>query len=625
MSSGKKSVKSLLTLLTISTCILSLLLVSSFNPTYGALAPSDSFSTNIPIIGYYFFTPTKISINDGLSFTNTRTVNVFVNATAANFLATGIQLSNDNSSWGAYAYSAPTTRSWTLTPGDGLKTTYVKFYNSTTISSSYSDTITLDTLAPTLTITTPTNESIIQQTICAMNWTSSDASSGISNFEVWTDSAAHITLTPTTKSYVFAGLSEESHKFNVKATDAAGNTQTQTVNVNISIPPGTGSILISNGALFTTTPSVTLNLAASSGVSEMSFNTPENSTWSSWENFTTTKSWTFSGSDGTKIVSVMYKFSGIATPSTPLDATILLDTTPPEVSITEPLNGAQLNTTTCQASWTATDVTSGIDHFEIKIDNDDWLYVSNLTTYPIIGLPEGPHILSVKAFDKSGLFQTATANIVISVAGATTTAGPTASISPTQNEDGQFPTMIIIIIVVVLVAVILGVLFLVKFMRKPKKPQLKVKAEPANLVADGQTKATITLQLVDKKGNPLAALSDTPIRVTTQKGRLQDTVVTIPKGKDAEKTFIISSTETGPVLVSVDAEGLKSITITMNFTEKTRYCMHCGTIMALKAKMCTNCGKAPPAGDDTKQCEKCNAVIPIVAKFCSECGAGQVA
>jgi ribosomal protein L40E len=118
-------------------------------------------------------------------------------------------------------------------------------------------------------------------------------------------------------------------------------------------------------------------------------------------------------------------------------------------------------------------------------------------------------------------------------------------------------------------------------------------------------------------------MADTPIRITASKGKLENAVVTIPKGKDSEKAVLVSSTETGPAPVSVEPEGLKSITITLNFTERARYCMNCGTRMELNAKVCRNCGSAPLAGVDTKTCSKCQSVIPIAAKFCSECGAGQ--
>jgi PKD repeat protein len=196
------------------------------------------------------------------------------------------------------------------------------------------------------------------------------------------------------------------------------------------------------------------------------------------------------------------------------------------------------------------------------------------------------------------------------------------------DENGSvtegFPLLAIIAIVAVIVVVVVIVVILLLRKRKPPAPaQVKITAEPTNIVANGENQAVITLQLLDKKGRPISAMSDTRIQVNATKGTLVNSVVTIPKGKDTEKTAIVSSTETGPVPISANADGLKSITVTLNFTERTRYCMHCGTMMSIKDKACKNCGRSPPAGDDTKPCQSCQAVIPIVAKFCSECGAGQ--
>jgi ribosomal protein L40E len=166
-----------------------------------------------------------------------------------------------------------------------------------------------------------------------------------------------------------------------------------------------------------------------------------------------------------------------------------------------------------------------------------------------------------------------------------------------------------------------------KLLKKPKPPgpsQVRVTAEPVSIVADGATKSVITLQLLDKNGKPIAAMADTPIRITPTKGKLENPVITIPRGKDSEKAVLVSSTETGPAPVSIEPKGLQSITITLNFTEPTpRYCMNCGTKMELNAKVCRNCGKAPLAGVDTKLCSNCQSVIPLAAKFCSECGTGQ--
>jgi ribosomal protein L40E len=172
-----------------------------------------------------------------------------------------------------------------------------------------------------------------------------------------------------------------------------------------------------------------------------------------------------------------------------------------------------------------------------------------------------------------------------------------------------------------------------KIKKRPKKPpptppppaptKLMIQAEPTEILADGKTESTITIQLQDDTDRLIAALTDTEVRITTTRGTLKTPVIRIPKGKDTEKTVITSSTEGGPATVSANAFGLKTMSITLNFVEKKRFCMHCGVLIPFKATRCTKCGRTPPAGLDTKVCKNCSAVIPVVAKFCSECGAGQ--
>jgi ribosomal protein L40E len=175
-------------------------------------------------------------------------------------------------------------------------------------------------------------------------------------------------------------------------------------------------------------------------------------------------------------------------------------------------------------------------------------------------------------------------------------------------------------------AAIVGILFLLTWAPPkpiPKPSRLGIKADPNEIVADGKSTSTITIELLDKEGKPMPAIVDTGVKLAATKGTLEKREVKIRKEKDKESTVLVSSTETGPVTLSADASGLKSISITLNFVEKKRYCMHCGVAIPFRATRCTKCGKAPPAGVDTRVCKNCGAVIPIVAKFCSECGAGQ--
>jgi ribosomal protein L40E len=156
----------------------------------------------------------------------------------------------------------------------------------------------------------------------------------------------------------------------------------------------------------------------------------------------------------------------------------------------------------------------------------------------------------------------------------------------------------------------------------PAATRLVIQAEPAEILADGKSQSTITVKLQDDSGRLMAALADTEVKVATTRGTLEAPVVKIPKGKDTETTVLTSSTEGGPVTVSASAFGL-SMSMTLNFVEKKRFCMHCGVLIPFRAVRCPKCGKTPPAGLDTKVCKNCNGVIPVVAKFCSECGAGQ--
>jgi len=70
-----------------------------------------------------------------------------------------------------------------------------------------------------------------------------------------------------------------------------------------------GSLLINNGATYTNTVAVNLNLSATdagSGLIQMRFSN-DNSTWSAWEQHTNSKSWSLQDGEGAKSVIVQYR------------------------------------------------------------------------------------------------------------------------------------------------------------------------------------------------------------------------------------------------------------------------------------------------------------------------------
>jgi hypothetical protein len=100
-----------------------------------------------------------------------------------------------------------------------------------------------------------------------------------------------------------------------------------------SVPPA-GALLINGGASFTNERVVALALSASdpspgSGVAAMSFSeTGTAGSWTAWQPYATTSSWTFAGPDGSRHLYVRYR-DAAENISVPASAGIVLDTTPP--------------------------------------------------------------------------------------------------------------------------------------------------------------------------------------------------------------------------------------------------------------------------------------------------------
>jgi hypothetical protein len=88
-----------------------------------------------------------ITINSGVNYTNSTLVTLTLSCSDASGCA-HMEFSNDNTVW-----STPedynTSKMWTLSSGDGLKTVYVKFQDGAgNWSGAFSDSITLQTIAP---------------------------------------------------------------------------------------------------------------------------------------------------------------------------------------------------------------------------------------------------------------------------------------------------------------------------------------------------------------------------------------------------------------------------------------------------------------------------------------------
>jgi large repetitive protein len=166
----------------------------------------------------------SIKINNNASYTNATSVTLNISAVDSGSGVDGMKFSNNNSTW-SLAESYATTKSWTLSSGNGTKTVYVQFKdNAGNWSKAYSDAIILDTGLPTGKISINNNAAKTKSLQVTLNLSASDSKSGVSQMCFSNDNSAYSAPEPysTSKSWVLTfgdGLKTIYAKFR----DGAGN------------------------------------------------------------------------------------------------------------------------------------------------------------------------------------------------------------------------------------------------------------------------------------------------------------------------------------------------------------------------------------------------------------------
>jgi hypothetical protein len=74
----------------------------------------------------------------------------------------------------------------------------------------------------------------------------------------------------------------------------------------------------------------------------------------------------------------------------------------PDIAITSPGELTLFNTSDVSLNWAASDISSGIDHFEVRIDGGTWNHVGLNLSHVFTGLGTGTHTAEVRALDNAG-------------------------------------------------------------------------------------------------------------------------------------------------------------------------------------------------------------------------------
>lgn len=315
-----------------------------------------------------------IVINGGASATNSTAVTLALTAADAVTSVTQMRFSNNGTSFST-AEAFASSKTWTLSSGAGTKTVYVQFSDAAgNWSTAVTDTIVLDTTAPTISARTATN---ITGNSAQITWTSNEAATSRVEYGLTTSYGATTTLDPTlvtAHSVALAGLaSNTTYNYRVRSIDAAGNeaisanSTFKTAAAADTTPPSTP-----NGLTATAVSTTQINLswnASTDNVAVTGYQVFRNNT-----QVGTSATTTFNDtglSPGTTYSYTVRAVDAAANPSgqsAPASTTTLVpDTVPPSASITAPTGASPLSGTVTISAAASDNI--GVGGVTFLVDN----------------------------------------------------------------------------------------------------------------------------------------------------------------------------------------------------------------------------------------------------------------
>ena len=297
------------------------------------------------------------------------------------------------------------TYDWdTTTTSDGQHSIVAHANDTAGNMGSYDIVVTVDNTPPSVTITSPSNDSTVGTTF-DVTWDASDDTTDVEKVEVYlngTLDAVYVKGSNMTNTHTFSGLEpDQDYIVNITVYDSAGWSSYDWILVHTSgffisiTSPNDGDAFNTSwvlveweyGELDTVEIYLNGSLVDVVPADTRSYNIT-NLNEGAWN-----------------ITLVGLNTSTIPPRQTSDMVIIYIDWTPPYVNILRPTDGELLNTSDVYVEWEGDDqpdnVTTGIDHYEIKWDKSSWIDVGKSTSYTVT-LSDGDHTIYVKAVDRAG-------------------------------------------------------------------------------------------------------------------------------------------------------------------------------------------------------------------------------
>ena len=230
-----------------------------------------------------------------------------------------------------------------------------------------------------------------------------DAVAGATSYNIyWSTTAGVIKANGTkisnvTSPYIHSGRTNGTTYYYVVTAENDNGESSESAEVSAKpgvadTTPPTGSVIINNNAAYTNSTSVTLTLTATdaSGVSQMCISNENTCSSSSWETYTTSKSWILTTGDGSKTIYVWFKDgAGNANSSSYTDSITLDTTSPSNATGSNFINSGSLSTTSSTVSLTisATDNVGVVGYYASEssiapsASTSGWVSINSQTSY----------------------------------------------------------------------------------------------------------------------------------------------------------------------------------------------------------------------------------------------------
>ena len=362
----------------------------------------------------------SVVINGNAPATKSTTVTLTLSASDTQGPVTQMRFSNDGTTFSA-AEAYATSKTWTLTSGDGTKTVYVQYQDvAGNWSTAATDTIVLDTTAPSISAITAT---VVTSSSVTITWTTNEPSTSQVDYGPTTSYGSTTPLDSTlvtAHSVTLIGLtSNATYNFRVHSSDALGN---EAVSANATFIIDTAAPSIPTGLTATAISSSQINLSWTASTDNVAVTGYQVLRGGVVIATVATTSYSNTGlTAGTNYVYTVKAVDAAGNASVASGSanatTLAADTTAPSVAITTPTPTATVSGTVSVAANASDDV--GVVGVQFLLDGNPLGTEDTTSPYSVLWdtntATNGSHILTARARDAAGN-ATTSAQITVTVA-----------------------------------------------------------------------------------------------------------------------------------------------------------------------------------------------------------------